>query len=937
MHPLVVAVLFLLAPLGFAAASTDAPSQPRWREIHLAEGAFARGDPIPRWVDPVALPPPLRGAPLHVRLADDHYLFGDTPVVFFSRALHVNDASALSDIGHLQIDFVPEYHRVKLHTLRVWRGGRAIDTTQSAGVRFLQRETGLERGIYTGVASAVLVVDDLRVGDTLHFEYSIEGDNPVFGGRHSGFASWDHTVPVALRRITFNHPRGRPLFWKMLGEAALAPPQVETSETGALHRVRLVGRDLHAVQTEPQLPEGYQALRTIQFSEYRSWNEVARWAEELFTAPHEFTPEAVAFAERLRALPSREARISAALRWVQSEIRYFAVSLGESSHRPHPPALVLARRYGDCKDKSLLLIALLRAAGIEARPALVSAGARTGPKQMLPTPMAFDHAIVALDEGRRRFYLDPTRMGQGGRLERMGQPLEGALVLVVARDSDGLSRIETPNIGELVRTEVEERIRLAQLGGEGTIEIRKTYNGTQAEAIRIALPKLSAFQLRGFALRGFEHRYPDASVLGEPLVQDDPESNRLVVVTTFTASKVSLPASQRWLVPFTAANFRGAFPLPDGLRRIHPLGVPTHPYEARYRLEVVFPQNVSAMRDPFTERVENPHFSFVARGSFRGNRADYEFALRTRSAEVQAASLQGAAGDIRKVNNLMLGSLVLARSEVQEVIRFGPRALAERIRERLLDTLERTSQTIASARLSGEDLAEARCARAQVLAELSRGAEAIVEANEATQAAPSYPNALACRANVFWTVGQFELAAADYSRALALGHHPFQTFYRRGQARFYLGRLEEAAGDFAKAAASGENDKRHAELWLAWTLRRLGQALPPEVVERAKAEARGPWPRPALAMLVGALPPEEVLKEVERLKGDERAMTLAEAWFYVGQNDLLENRPEAARAAFAKARAQGVLGYIEHVAAGFELQRLEAATPDPFLPQTATR
>ena len=63
--------------------------------------------------------------------------------------------------------------------------------------------------------------------------------------------------------------------------------------------------------------------------------------------------------QKLRALPSNEERVVAALEFVQSEIRYFSVSLGENSHRPASPDIVLKRRYGDCKDKSLLLMTLL--------------------------------------------------------------------------------------------------------------------------------------------------------------------------------------------------------------------------------------------------------------------------------------------------------------------------------------------------------------------------------------------------------------------------------------------------------------------------------------------------------------------------------------------------------------------------------------------------
>jgi lipoprotein NlpI len=67
-----------------------------------------------------------------------------------------------------------------------------------------------------------------------------------------------------------------------------------------------------------------------------------------------------------------------------------------------------------------------------------------------------------------------------------------------------------------------------------------------------------------------------------------------------------------------------------------------------------------------------------------------------------------------------------------------------------------------------------------------------------------------------------------------------------------------------------------------------------------------------------------MLQELEHMKGDEREMALTEAWFYIGQNHLAEKRSAAARDAFVKAREKGVVVYIEHAAAGFELRQLES-------------
>jgi len=140
---------------------------------------------------------------------------------------------------------------------------------------------------------------------------------------------------------------------------------------------------------------------------------------------------------------------------VQSEVRYFSISLGENSHRPEVPDVVLRRRYGDCKDKSFLLIALLRELGIKSRPVLLEIGRHRGLETTLPSAQLFDHAIVEVTVRDRKYYLDPTRLGQHGNLERMGQAHEDSQILVVAPETTDLARITTPNLKDLVREELE--------------------------------------------------------------------------------------------------------------------------------------------------------------------------------------------------------------------------------------------------------------------------------------------------------------------------------------------------------------------------------------------------------------------------------------------------------------------------------------------------
>jgi hypothetical protein len=85
-------------------------------------------------------------------------------------------------------------------------------------------------------------------------------------------------------------------------------------------------------------------------------------------------------------------------RFVQKQITYLEVSIDADSmagYRPHRAPEVLANRYGDCKDKAVLLCTMLRTIGVEARVALVNSGDPRANRPDWPSAQ-FNHAIVAI-------------------------------------------------------------------------------------------------------------------------------------------------------------------------------------------------------------------------------------------------------------------------------------------------------------------------------------------------------------------------------------------------------------------------------------------------------------------------------------------------------------------------------------------------------------
>ena len=86
-------------------------------------------------------------------------------------------------------------------------------------------------------------------------------------------------------------------------------------------------------------------------------------------------------------LQTDKEKIAAIQEFVLRSTHYVALEFGIYSYKPYPVTQIYARRFGDCKDKASLMIALLRAAGIEAEIALVRTRSLGDVRQgRLPSP-----------------------------------------------------------------------------------------------------------------------------------------------------------------------------------------------------------------------------------------------------------------------------------------------------------------------------------------------------------------------------------------------------------------------------------------------------------------------------------------------------------------------------------------------------------------------
>jgi hypothetical protein len=529
--------LLFVSILGISEAAAQQTVESPLKEVQLGTNSFTIANPVPSWVDLAPIPESDKPQPIVIRLAETQFLVDQIPATFVRRATLVNDAASLTSAGRFSIPFAPDYERVELHFVRIHRGSEELDRTKSSNVRFLQREQGLEGGIYTGHVTASILIEDLRVGDTLDIAYSTYGQNPVFDGKYFRITAWDQGLPTLRRRVVLNTPPARKITWRMVGDREMAAVAPKETMQGDMRRLEFNEQPLPQIVGETLTPPDFFAFRFLQFSEFSAWSEVAGWAGSLFEGKVSPDEELKATVSRLRGLDSDERRVAAALEFVQTQIRYFSVSLGESSHRPTSPNEVLRRRFGDCKDKSLLLITLLRELGIDSKPVLLQIGRHNGLEKTLPSPQFFNHAIVEVSLNGKSFFLDPTRLGQRGLLDRMGQIHEGTEVLIVSPTTRELSTIHT-RIEDVVNDEITEHGTLPRFGEEGQLQVKHVWNGLGAEGLRVLVERVSRDQLLKSIGDAMERRYPGAKLSGEPTIQDDTVQNVFTIVANYKIPKL---------------------------------------------------------------------------------------------------------------------------------------------------------------------------------------------------------------------------------------------------------------------------------------------------------------------------------------------------------------------------------------------------------------
>lgn len=840
-----------------------------------------------------------------------------------SRAMAL-DAATLGQVSQPQISFNPAFQQVVLHEAAVWRNGERLDRLADARIEPIRRERRLEQSVIDGNETLLLVLPDVRVGEPVEVVYTIEGENPIFEGRIWGHMLLAYSSPIDLLHHRVIVPAGKAL--TVAGRATTIEPERFTE--GANQVLRIVRHQVPGISLEPGIPPWTQAFPGVEYTEFTHWREVDEWAQRLFATAMPVAEPIMAKARELEAKGlSREALLSEAIRFVQDEVRYFSISLGESSHRPKPPAQTLAERLGDCKDKAQLLNALLRELGFDARPALVSIQRNRAAMDQLPSPGVFDHVITRVEFDGKAWFIDGTATGQGTGLSTRGRyPYGVALVVGAGQGPQPLPESAAPNS----RVDYLHDWDLRRPGQPGLLVTTMRAHGFSAERWRAMLAELGSEQAAQAATSGLARVYLGLTPSAAPQVTDDRAQNVLEIRQTF-----SLPEWGRYdrasLEMETAAlELYDALSSPNETQRRFPYLL-DFPQVLESRISLTGPVPLQG-GVPESREVADRHFRYSVRLEQKNSTATFVRRLERRADEVRPADMASWREKLNQSRQTLTGQVrlpLLSRDALNGLIArlersYKPKTSRDDNLQRMLVRNEVTravdaevlEQLPAGAALSARVLAS----RAQSHNLLGAFADGLADADKALNIRAQEADAMEARAVALLGLGRATEALDAFKRLHA------QT--RTASAAVWIGSLELISGEAAKAlpwlreaVSNGSGtDREFALIWLYLAAERSGGQGKVALGDQIESVDPAKFTGVLLHYLTGRIDQAELLRRAAEARDMER-LNLAEARFFIGQRLLLEGQKQEAQAWFRRTLETEASPYRELSFARLELQQ----------------
>jgi tetratricopeptide (TPR) repeat protein len=736
--------------------------------------------PPEAWVKPNAIPTPKdeKAGAYRLLLADQQANFGpDGDAYYIESANRLQNTEALTGGGTVSLNWNPENDVLTIHKVHILRGDQVIDVLAKQSFTVLRRETNLERATLDGQLTATLQVEGLQVGDVLDVAYTVKRHDPAMQGRSNGILGWpsaatDHSVVRAL----WTAPKQ--MQWKAAG--GLGAPKV--IHRGAVTELVLDKENVPESHPPKGAPARYRLGPQLELTEFGSWAEASALMTPLYDKASQLPADSPLKAEaaKIRAASSDpKVQAAMALALVQSKVRYLFLGMRDGGYVPAAADLTWERRFGDCKGKTVLLLALLRELHIEAQPSLIATTQGDGMDARLPTLALFDHVMVRATVGGKVYWMDGTRMGDRG-LDSLKPPnfhwslpeqASGATLVKLAPEPPA-----EPNTALSVRMDASKGLL-----APATIHVESVSRGDTALATQLGFTNMAAPDRDRFSREAWQKAFPKLTITGSSMAYDEASGVFKMTMDGTLPLDWNQGGGRFLRVDDANLGWKPDFHREPGPGTDAPFAV-RYPYYTSYRMSLILPRGGAGFVVPAPDvDVKVAGWSLHRRSRLENGVMTIERTMKSLAPEFPASEAEAADKQLTE----LVKTQVFVRAPTTYVPTDGDMALLA----------------------AGEPkTAREYISRGDGFMRRGEYDKALADLDKAVAADPKDSLALSNRGIAHYWKGENELARADFAAAARLNGRDVVALHGQGLLALRESRLPDAIAAFTRAADLLENN-----------------------------------------------------------------------------------------------------------------------------------
>lgn len=487
----------------------------------------------PKWVKPIDIPSNSTASKYDI-LSGYYITLGDYQInleenaIFNHEVMNVVSYSGITGASQLSVIYDTSYQKLYINHLYIWRKGKKTDRTKDLSFEVLNNENKLNQGIYTGQITSYDVLNDIRKDDLIDFAYTLVGKNPIFDNGKYLFIPLESINPIDKISLRVLYKKGNDYSYECVNCDSI---QVSKTDLQDYQEISINIDNLKALEIEDNIPTWLIYYKYFTLSSFKSWKDVNTWAQGVFSLLKEPQLDAVFDEIFTGKEESLDEKINKVINYVQDDIRYMGIESGIGSIKPFPPEEVVQKRFGDCKDKSLLLVSLFKKLGLEkSYPVLANVFLKQNTDIGFPSNEVFNHCIVKFEYNNKVYWVDPTITMQGGDFKDLFVSDYGN-VLVIGQPEDTLSAMSPINTN--TGSDITEELTIKSFWEPAELKMVSNRFGGEADKRRMFLEYNKSQDLLDMVSNDLKMLYPTVTKLSDLKVKDDIDKNISTVTYHF--------------------------------------------------------------------------------------------------------------------------------------------------------------------------------------------------------------------------------------------------------------------------------------------------------------------------------------------------------------------------------------------------------------------